>query len=189
MFTTTAADHVNKQWRISRLKVEFVYMFCHLDELGHTHMSAKGSIQFIICEKERSRVDNWRPSPQRRWHCVMELTTNPMQPEILASAPRCGAKTRAGLPCMSPTVRGKRRCRMHGGTSKGAPKGNRHGWIHGNRSAEAEAQLKVIRQADRILKLGNRVRDGQMLRPNEHDLLIQLMLEEVHFPGSSDSNP
>ena len=78
---------------------------------------------------------------------------------------------------------------MHGGTSKGAPKGNRHAWIHGNRSAEAQAQLKVIREANRILKLGNRVRDGQRLRPNEHDLLIQLMLEEVHFPGSSETNP
>ena len=30
------------------------------------------------------------------------------------NAPRCLAKTRKGLPCKDPAVRGKRRCRMHG---------------------------------------------------------------------------
>ncbi len=34
-------------------------------------------------------------------------------------APRCGAKTRAGCPCRSPAIRGKLRCRMHGGRSTG----------------------------------------------------------------------
>ena len=37
----------------------------------------------------------------------------------LALAPRCGARTRAGCPCRSPAVRGKQRCRMHGGRSTG----------------------------------------------------------------------
>ena len=36
------------------------------------------------------------------------------------NAPRCGAKTRMGTPCQSPCVHGRRRCRMHGGTSTGA---------------------------------------------------------------------
>ena len=35
------------------------------------------------------------------------------------AAPRCGAKTRTGCPCRSPAIRGKRRCRMHGGASTG----------------------------------------------------------------------
>ena len=30
-------------------------------------------------------------------------------------SPRCGAKTRSGNACRSPAVRGKKRCRMHGG--------------------------------------------------------------------------
>ena len=30
-------------------------------------------------------------------------------------SPRCGAKTRSGMPCKSPAVKGKKRCRMHGG--------------------------------------------------------------------------
>ena len=87
---------------------------------------------------------------------------------------------------MSPAVKGRRRCRMHGGTNNGAQKGNRNAWIHGNRSAEAEAQLKEIKQARRVMKLVDRVREGQKLRPKEHDLLIQLMLEDVHFLGSGD---
>jgi len=40
---------------------------------------------------------------------------NPMH-----AAPRCGAKTRSGSPCRAPAIRGKRRCRMHGGRSCGA---------------------------------------------------------------------
>jgi hypothetical protein len=40
-------------------------------------------------------------------------------------APRYGARTRSGNLCQSPAVRGKRRCRMHGGAaSSGAPTGN-----------------------------------------------------------------
>jgi len=38
---------------------------------------------------------------------------------------RCGARTRSGGPCRCPAVAGKRRCRMHGGsTGSGAPRGN-----------------------------------------------------------------
>jgi len=50
---------------------------------------------------------------------------------------RCGAKTRSGAPCKTPPVRDRTRCRMHGGTSPGAPKGNRRAWKHGLRSAAA----------------------------------------------------
>ena len=37
-------------------------------------------------------------------------------------APRCLARTRRGSPCQSPAMKNGR-CRMHGGTSSGAPKG------------------------------------------------------------------
>jgi hypothetical protein len=37
----------------------------------------------------------------------------------IALAPRCGARTRAGCPCRAPAIRGKQRCRMHGGRSTG----------------------------------------------------------------------
>lgn len=32
---------------------------------------------------------------------------------------RCGAKTRGGVPCQAPIVRGRNRCKLHGGLSTG----------------------------------------------------------------------
>ncbi|WP_082594519.1 HGGxSTG domain-containing protein [Sphingomonas sp. Root710] len=59
---------------------------------------------------------------------VQNVATQSAQPEILANAPRCGARTRSGTPCRSPAVKGNRRCRMHGGKGSGAPRGNRNAW-------------------------------------------------------------
>jgi hypothetical protein len=36
-----------------------------------------------------------------------------------ASAPSCGAKTRRAMTCEAPAVKGRRRCRLHGGLSTG----------------------------------------------------------------------
>lgn len=105
------------------------------------------------------------------------LTDNAMQPVNLANAPRCGARTRAGTECQSPAVRGRDRCRMHGGTNKGAPKNNRNAWKHGNRSAEAEMQLKAIRMIDRNLRILGKVRQGLALKPDEIDRIIQLFTD------------
>lgn len=102
-----------------------------------------------------------------------------MQPEILAQAPRCGAKTRSGHPCLSPAVRGRKRCRMHGGTNKGAPQDNRNAWRHGNRSAEAVAQLKILSQSNRNLKLIQKLNDGHRLTEAEHDRLLRLYTESL----------
>jgi hypothetical protein len=45
----------------------------------------------------------------------------------MRGAPRCGAKTRGGTGCRCPAVRGRTRCRIHGGRSPGAPRGERNG--------------------------------------------------------------
>jgi glucans biosynthesis protein len=45
----------------------------------------------------------------------------------IRAALRCGAKTRAGTPCRCPAIRGATRCRIHGGVSPGAPRGDRNG--------------------------------------------------------------
>ncbi len=58
------------------------------------------------------------------------------------ASPTCGARTRSGAPCKTPPMRGKKRCRMHGGMSPGAPKGNRNAWKHGRYSAEAITQRR-----------------------------------------------
>jgi hypothetical protein len=58
-------------------------------------------------------------------------------------AKRCGARTRSGKPCQSPAMLNGR-CRMHGGPSPGAPKGNQHAYKHGRYSAKAIAQRREI---------------------------------------------
>lgn len=56
---------------------------------------------------------------------------------------RCGAKTRSGKPCKTrPMPNG--RCRMHGGASTGAPKGNRNAWKHGHYSKETIERRRTI---------------------------------------------
>ncbi len=55
-------------------------------------------------------------------------------------APRCEAKTRKGVKCQSPSMPNGR-CRMHGGSSPGAPCGARHGkHKHGLCTKEVKAQ-------------------------------------------------
>ena len=58
---------------------------------------------------------------------AMNRRNNPMQ---LWRSPRCGARTRSGRSCQSPAVRGKRRCRMHGGKSTGPKKGSQNALKH-----------------------------------------------------------
>ena len=68
----------------------------------------------------------------------------PITGPMLASR-RCGAKIRSGRSCRSPAVRGKRRCRMHGGASEsGAPGGNQNARKHGLFTRDAIAERKRI---------------------------------------------
>jgi hypothetical protein len=63
----------------------------------------------------------------------------------MLASPRCGAKIRAGGSCRSPAMRGKRRCRMHGGApGSGAPRGNRNARRHDLFTGEAIAERKQI---------------------------------------------
>lgn len=66
---------------------------------------------------------------------------------------------------------------MHGGTNTGAPKGNSNARKHGNRSAEAEAQLKIVNQTDRTLRVLSKVRQGIDLTTKERDRLIEIYAE------------
>jgi hypothetical protein len=63
---------------------------------------------------------------------------------MLASR-RCGAKTRSGGTCRSPAVRGKKRCRMHGGArGSGAPRANQSARKHGRLTRDAIAERRQI---------------------------------------------
>jgi hypothetical protein len=65
----------------------------------------------------------------------------------MLSSLRCGAKTRSGRPCRSPSVHGRKRCRMHGGApGSGAPRGNKNALKHGLYTREAIAEHKHIRE-------------------------------------------
>ncbi|QDM41347.1 hypothetical protein C0V74_10075 [Altererythrobacter sp. TH136] len=71
-----------------------------------------------------------------------KASNNPMH-----SAPRCLARTRSGTECQSPAIKGRNRCRMHGGQSPGAPKGNNNALKHGRYSADTlllAAELRSI---------------------------------------------
>ena len=62
------------------------------------------------------------------------------------TAPRCGARTRRGRPCQGPCVRGRTRCRMHGGAAgSGGQLRNRNAWRHGEYSSERKAELRALR--------------------------------------------
>lgn len=71
-------------------------------------------------------------------------------PYAFDSAPRCGARCRRnnGSPCRSPAVRGRERCRMHGGSKgSGAKQGNCNAMTHGSTTSEAKEFRKEVRQA------------------------------------------
>ena len=77
-------------------------------------------------------------------------------------SPRCGAKTRSGKPCRAPAMP-NRKCRMHGGASTGAPKGEANGnYRNGRFTNEAierrravNALIQLMREtAKKVLRLG-----------------------------------
>jgi hypothetical protein len=87
-----------------------------------------------------------------------------------ASAPRCGARTRKGSPCGSPAVRGKKRCRMHGGLSTGPrtaeslARSKQAHWKHGRYSAEPRQEMahfrELLRECKELEELMSRQRAG-----------------------------
>jgi hypothetical protein len=85
----------------------------------------------------------------------MKFRNQPHEPgtinvEQLFAAKRCGARNRAGNPCQAPALKGRARCRLHGGLSTGAPKGNANGNYHdGHFTKEAKEER---RWAKRLVK-------------------------------------
>jgi hypothetical protein len=70
------------------------------------------------------------------------------------NAPRCGARTKHnnGLPCRSPAVRGKKRCRIHGGgKGSGAQPGNTNALKHGCTTATTKKFKKMVKDVLRII--------------------------------------
>ncbi|MBH5390226.1 MULTISPECIES: HGGxSTG domain-containing protein [Bradyrhizobium] len=75
----------------------------------------------------------------------------------MQSSLRCGAMTRNGTSCRAPAIKGKQRCRMHGGARRsGAPGGNRNAWKHGLFTRDAIQERKridsLLDEAQQLLK-------------------------------------
>jgi hypothetical protein len=85
---------------------------------------------------------------------------------------RSGAHARTtGHACKSYAVRGRRRCRMHGGTSPGAPPGEQHpNFKHGRHTRKAKAVGKFFREM---------VRDAEQLVAVSRDA-VGLKVPEVY---------
>jgi len=63
----------------------------------------------------------------------------------MLASPRCDTKIRSGGLCRSPAVRGKKRCRMHGGAPEsGAPRANQNARKYGLFTKVAIAERKRI---------------------------------------------
>ncbi len=123
---TEAKD--NREW----LSSMFTFMLA-AKPLSAT--SAEGGVQTKI----------WRNNPMQS-----KLQTSPLS---LHHSPRCEARTRQGSPCQSPAMKNGR-CRMHGGLSTGAPKGNKNALKHGYYTAEAIAGRQALRELLRQMLIG-----------------------------------
>lgn len=67
--------------------------------------------------------------------------------------PKCLAKTRRGTLCQTSPVKGKKRCRMHGGAKGiGAPKGSANALKHGHYSKENIQKRAEVSQLIRQFK-------------------------------------
>ena len=74
------------------------------------------------------------------------------KPLAMHHSPRCGAKSkRTGLPCKAPAMKNGR-CRMHGGKSPGAPKGNSNALKHGAYTREVKELRKIVKNLIKISK-------------------------------------
>jgi hypothetical protein len=75
-----------------------------------------------------------------------------------STAPRCGAKTRSGSACQCPAIRGKGRCKLHGGRSTGPPttegrdRISRANWKHGLYTKAHREHARDRREAFRDIR-------------------------------------
>ena len=90
-----------------------------------------------------------RPAPARALPAIWSGLPVPGMP--MHKAPRCGARTRRQSPCQSPAMPNGR-CRMHGGKSPGAPKGNKNALKHGRYTVDAIARRRSIATLTRIAR-------------------------------------
>src|SRR4030081_358289 len=109
---------------------------------------------------------------------------NPMQLHM-HRASKCRARTRSGQSCQSPAMPNGR-CRMHGGMSPGAPKGNKNAFKHGRYTAEEIANRREIAK---LLRDARACEAGELGSSGEPACLLHLvnaMTSAVDYLGGSE---
>jgi hypothetical protein len=98
------------------------------------------------------RAQTFAPSNDASARGGEKNADNPIDQDVeirlanLRCAARCRAMTRAGTPCQRPALRGRKRCRLHGGLSPGAPRGFKNGnFRNGSWTADAIEERKWLR--------------------------------------------
>jgi uncharacterized protein YodC (DUF2158 family) len=122
------------------------------DATGCKWFNASGSMQVVQCKWFNASgfggTISPAPNPGGRKICGSTPMDHDIETRLgnLRRAARCGAKTRDGDACQRPAMRGKKRCRLHGGLSPGAPRGSRNGnFKNGDWTSEAIAERKWLR--------------------------------------------
>jgi len=73
-----------------------------------------------------------------------KMRNNPMEENYRI---KCLARTRKETLCEKLPIKGKKRCRMHGGAeNSGAPKGNKNAFKHGHYSEESLQRKREVTQ-------------------------------------------
>lgn len=70
----------------------------------------------------------------------------------------CGAKNRSGEPCKKHALIGSKRCKLHGGASKGPPKGSANAIKHGFYSDALQADELELYQRAEVGSLDDEIR-------------------------------
>ena len=93
----------------------------------HIHSGAQGVVGIINSGKDGSGGEDGSLALDIHRHQRASMMRSKLPMHL---TPRCGARTRSGNSCRAPAMPNGR-CRMHGGLSPGAPKGNKNALKHG----------------------------------------------------------
>jgi len=100
-----------------------------------------------------------------------------------SSAQRCGARTRRGTACECPAIRGRRRCRLHGGlstgprTAEGLARIRQANTRHGRYSREQVELARLMREFQM-----NGIKSARAMRGSMRDYFLRVARSEAVPP-------
>jgi hypothetical protein len=94
-------------------------------------------------------------------------------------SPRCGAHCRTTGQPRQQAAMANGRCRMHGGTNPGAPKGNRNALKHGRYTAEAIANRREIAALIRAMRALACATEGELRQRLNFPNILNVLGHEI----------